>query len=167
MERAKVSMFLRRRREISLVSALTLLWLVIATVPAARAQEPGVVYEPGSPSGKEYAIPLQEARRDAGGGRPGKLEALPFGIGLSRQVAARAAGSRRGEAQGTGRRRAGERRGGGARGTQSRGVREGLADAEDAGAPLLWRLGPLLLVLLPALLVGLLLARRDQQQPAT
>lgn len=43
----------------------------LATAPAA-AQEPGVVYDPDSPAGKEYALPLDAARNAAAPvGRPG------------------------------------------------------------------------------------------------
>jgi hypothetical protein len=38
-----------------------------ARVPAAVAAEPGVHIDPGSPAGKEYALPVDQARRDAGG----------------------------------------------------------------------------------------------------
>jgi hypothetical protein len=33
---------------------------------AAQAADPGVHVDPKSPAGKEYALPLQQARRDAG-----------------------------------------------------------------------------------------------------
>jgi hypothetical protein len=36
--------------------------------PAAAAQEEGVSVDPDSPAGQEYAIPLEQARRDAAGG---------------------------------------------------------------------------------------------------
>ncbi|MFL5866817.1 MAG: hypothetical protein ACJ766_06930 [Thermoleophilaceae bacterium] len=44
--------------------------LLAALLPSAAAakDEPGVHVDPGSPSGKEYAIPLEGARRDASGG---------------------------------------------------------------------------------------------------
>ena len=140
-----------------------------ALVPSAVAQEPGVIYEPGSPSDKEYAIPLEEARRDAGGGRPGTTEALAFGIGISSTAGSRG---------GSGGRETGGRRTGSAKRTdqdsarpgskQAPGLAERLADAEDAGAATIWKLGPLLIVLLPALLVALLLARRGSgEEPAT
>lgn len=46
------------------IAALTL----ALTAPAAVAQEEGVTVDPGSPSGKEYALPIDKARRDATGG---------------------------------------------------------------------------------------------------
>jgi hypothetical protein len=45
----------------------------------AQAQ---VVVDPDSPAGKEYAIPLEEKRANAGGGRDGG-QAEPFGEGIS------------------------------------------------------------------------------------
>jgi hypothetical protein len=44
--------------------------LLAAFLPSAAVakDEPGVHVDPGSPSGKEYAIPLEGARRDASGG---------------------------------------------------------------------------------------------------
>jgi hypothetical protein len=56
--------------------------------PAAPAQEGGVFVDPGSPSGKEYAIPIERARRAAQGApAPGKVEvgkrsAPAFGEGI-------------------------------------------------------------------------------------
>jgi hypothetical protein len=42
--------------------------MVLATAPAAGAAERGVHVDPGSPAGKEYAIPIERARREASGG---------------------------------------------------------------------------------------------------
>lgn len=43
-------------------------WLATLTlVPAAAAQDDGVIYDKDSPAGKEYALPLDSAR-DVGGG---------------------------------------------------------------------------------------------------
>lgn len=53
------------------------------------AQEDGLFVDPESPAGKEYAIPLEEARREAAGGEPGKdsaggppAAAPRFGVGI-------------------------------------------------------------------------------------
>jgi hypothetical protein len=147
-----------------------------ATAPGAGAQEPGVVYEPGSPSYKEYSIPLEEVRRDAGGGIPNSIESRAFGIGLSRRGGG-GPGSGPDDAARDGFGRSADggrepaRRGDRAATGDGAGpgdLRRQIADAEAAGAPFLWELAPLLLVLLPALLVGLLLARRGtEQRPAT
>jgi hypothetical protein len=45
---------------------------LLALPPAAAAQRGGASVDPDSPAGTEYAIPLEEARRQgAGGGEPG------------------------------------------------------------------------------------------------
>jgi hypothetical protein len=56
---------------------------LILAAPAV-AQVDGVFVDPDSPAGKEYAIPLEEARRHgAGGGAPGAGQPL-FGAGIER-----------------------------------------------------------------------------------
>ena len=40
---------------------------VALSAPSAFAQEEGVTLDPGSPTAKEYALPIEQARRDAGG----------------------------------------------------------------------------------------------------
>jgi hypothetical protein len=51
---------------------------------AASAQiDPGVIYDPGSPAGKEYAIPFVEGRSDAAGTTNQREGAsIPFGVGI-------------------------------------------------------------------------------------
>ena len=169
MEATRVA-FIRGSRRTRLLAGSLALVLGMASAPAAHAQGSGVVFEPGTPSDKEYAIPLEEARRDAGGGRPGVPEAAAFGIGLSRKGRSPDAGRSGGGAssQDSGRSR-GERTPadstGGSR-ASSPGFTERLAEAESAGAPSTWKLGPFLLVLLPALVVGVLLALRGRGRPA-
>src|SRR5215211_2390331 len=75
-----------RRRCGTLIAMACALAVWGVGVPVAGAAEPGVVYEPGSPSYKEYAIPLEEARRDAGGGSSNGIDSRAFGIGLSRRA---------------------------------------------------------------------------------
>lgn len=77
------------------MSTLVICWriaLIVACsvslpVPAgAAAQEPGVVYDPDSPAGKEYALPLEAARRDGQpvGARRDRVSDAPlFGAGLT------------------------------------------------------------------------------------
>lgn len=51
--------------------ALTASLAALAVAPAsagADAVDPGVHVDPGSPAGKEYALPLDQARREARGG---------------------------------------------------------------------------------------------------
>jgi hypothetical protein len=72
---------------------LTTALLVGAFVPPALAQDPDVIVDPGSPSGKEYAIPLEQARDDAlgsgatdrkrrAGKETGADRAPLFGVGI-------------------------------------------------------------------------------------
>jgi hypothetical protein len=50
----------------------------------ALAQEPGVHFDPGSPSGKEYAIPLAEGRAEGAGTKNQRAAAdVPFGVGIT------------------------------------------------------------------------------------
>src|SRR3954463_12528385 len=64
-----------------------------ATARPAAAQEPGVVIDPASPAGKEYAFPL-DVQRAAAVGRDAVqgIAQPPFGVGIPR---ARAGSSRR------------------------------------------------------------------------
>jgi hypothetical protein len=67
-------------------TALAALLLAATGTPPAGAQESGVFVDPDSPAGKEYAIPLEEARRQAAGGsraNPGSGQPL-FGEGIER-----------------------------------------------------------------------------------
>jgi hypothetical protein len=51
---------------------------------AALAQEPGVHLDPGSPAGKEYAIPLAEGRAEGAGTTKQRAAAdTPFGVGIT------------------------------------------------------------------------------------
>src|SRR5215210_4460276 len=56
----------------------------LALPGAASAQiDPGVNYDPGSPAGKEYAIPFVEGRSDAAGTTNPRAGAnIPFGVGI-------------------------------------------------------------------------------------
>src|SRR5215210_5803309 len=56
----------------------------LALPGAASAQiDPGVNYDPGSPAGKEYAIPLVEGRSDGAGTTDQQKGAnIPFGVGI-------------------------------------------------------------------------------------
>lgn len=57
----------------------------LALPSAASAQiDPGVVYDPGSPAGKEYAIPFVEGRSEAAGTTNQRQGAnVPFGVGIT------------------------------------------------------------------------------------
>ncbi len=87
---------------------------VLLTPAAASAAEPGVHADPGSPSGKEYALPFDQARHGGGGGssstnhlgggggaNPGSAPSDPrFGQGITPARGARAPGTGSGGAQG-------------------------------------------------------------------
>ena len=68
--------------KVALVSAIAGLALAAPGVASAQI-DPGVNYDPGSPAGKEYAIPLVEGRSDAAGTTNQREGAnIPFGIGI-------------------------------------------------------------------------------------
>jgi cobalamin biosynthesis Mg chelatase CobN len=70
------------RRLIVVASALSLLLPATAT-----GQEPGVSYDPDSPAGKEYAVPLDRVRQESSGtqSQDASPGATPlFGVGVSR-----------------------------------------------------------------------------------
>jgi hypothetical protein len=68
--------------------ALVALGLLVPGAGAASAQDSGVHVDPESPAGKEYALPLDSARRDASGGSNGtgaSGQGAPlFGAGVSK-----------------------------------------------------------------------------------
>lgn len=81
------------------VLSLLLLALVMVCVPSSPAfgQEDGVTVDPDSPSGKEYALPLEDARRRAGSRGKGKRrsgQSPLFGAGVGASGAGRTSGSR-------------------------------------------------------------------------
>ena len=77
------------RRPKGLIAHLvTTIALLTLAAPAASAQEGGVFIDPDSPAGTEYAIPLDQARREAAGGNasPGSAptgEQSLFGAGIT------------------------------------------------------------------------------------
>jgi hypothetical protein len=87
---------------------VTTIALLTLAAPAASAQERGVFIDPDSPAGTEYAIPLDQARREAAGGAagsgapPGREQPL-FGAGIAPRIEerpARRSDSRRRSRQG-------------------------------------------------------------------
>ncbi len=78
--------------------------LILAlTASTAAAQEDGVTVDPRSPAGKQYALPIDQARRDATGGGPGDRRAdgarptPAFGQGVRPETAAGGSGSPAGD----------------------------------------------------------------------
>ena len=137
---------------------------LFAFVPQALAEEPGVHVDPDSPSAKEYAIPLDRARSDAGGspGSARSQQSPRFGAGIepssSSAAGADDAGSNHNESSqgssgsGKGKKKVGD--------NASAGISSPVASAAgDSGSPAL-RLGRVALaVLAVGGLLGLALRR--------
>jgi hypothetical protein len=151
---------------VALVAAIA--GLALATPGSASAIDPGVNYDPGSPAGKEYAIPLVEGRSDAAGTTDQRKGAnIPFGVGIKPPGG-------KGGGKGGGTRGAGDGRTGGSRGSgqgELPGARRGesaqelagrIARAEEPGGTAARTLLLALAVLAPAALLALLLTRRAQ-----
>jgi hypothetical protein len=105
---------------------------VFGTLPgAAFAQDPGVHFDPGSPAGKEYAIPLAEGRAEGGGTTNQRAAAdIPFGAGITPPGAG--GGTEGGD--GTGGGGDGGPTGSGAPGGEERGGPNGRAKNSPSGA---------------------------------
>jgi hypothetical protein len=140
----------------------------LALPGAASAQiDPGVNYDPGSPAGKEYAIPLVEGRSDAAGTSNQQEGAnIPFGVGIGPPGGN---GGGRGDEQGAdngaggkGSGGSGDRVEGGRPGesAQERGARIAAAEEPAGTAARTFLLA--LAVLLPAGLLAFLLRQRSQ-----
>jgi hypothetical protein len=134
-----------------------------------------VNYDPGSPAGKEYAIPLVEGRSDAAGTTNQRSGGnIPFGVGIT-PPGANGGGNGSGGGKGSDGRGAGgtggpsgSRRGArgevqGARpGESARDLQARITRAENPPATASSTLLLALAVLLPAALLGLLLMQRAQ-----
>jgi len=140
---------------------------------AHAAIDPGVNYDPGSPAGKEYAIPLVQGRAiGAGTDNQRAAASIPFGAGIKPPSGGAGSGGGHrpghGSGSGGGAKGTGKAARGGSSASSSRGSltpheRERLLDAEQPGGTGLLTAGIALAVLLPALLVALLLRRRPEQ----
>jgi hypothetical protein len=152
----------------------------LAAMPgAAVAQEPGVVVDPGSPAGKEYAIPVARARREAGvdratsGSSGSSTQAKPelFGAGISPRKAAptkpEKTGSKSSESDSGGAPAGG---GGGSSSGGSGGPGAAAAAAvqsRPSANALPWLAGPAAAVLLIGAAAGLLMRRRSMLDRGT
>ena len=141
---------------------------LLALPGAASAQiDPGVNYDPGSPAGKEYAIPLVEGRSDAAGTTNQRSGGnIPFGVGITRR-----AGNNGERKVGSGRKGGGKpgfRRGAhgevqGARpGESAKDLQARITQAENLDGTAASTFLLALAVLLPAGLLALLLMQRSQ-----
>ena len=138
----------------------------LALPGAASAQiDPGVNYDPGSPAGKEYAIPLVEGRSD-GAGTTNQQEGanIPFGVGIGPPGGK---GDKRGAhdggavRDGSGR-ASGDRIAGARPGESSQELAARIAAAEEPAGTAARSFLLALAVLLPAGLLALLLRQRSQ-----
>jgi hypothetical protein len=142
--------------------------------PVAAAAEPGVHVDPGSPAGKEYALPVDQARHDAGGaatgGGSGSGGGPSSGSGSTGGGALFGAGVRpSGQRPGTGGSTTGGRPGqGGTQGTSHRdGVAAAIPAASSSGDSMT---GPVLGIAAGVVLLGLvagLSARRSRASGPT
>lgn len=148
--------------------------LVLVFPLSAHAIDPGVNYDPGSPAGKEYAIPFVQGRAEGAGTTNQRAAAnTPFGVGITPPGGGTGGGSDRGgggngSAGGAGGGNAAGGTGAGANGGgkgvgASRALRGRIAQAEDPGGTGLWTLGIALAVLLSATLFALVFRPRRQQ----
>jgi hypothetical protein len=155
-----------RHPKVALVSVIAGAALAAPGVAVAQI-DPGVNYDPGSPAGKEYAIPLVEGRSDAAGTTNQRAGAnVPFGVGIKPRGSNRGAkgGSGRRGAEGTG--ASGRGRDGklqGARpGESSSALEARITRAEEPPSTAISTLLLALAVLVPAALLTLLLMQRAQ-----
>jgi hypothetical protein len=117
---------------LSASSPLIALLVLVVAAPPAIARDDGVSVDPDSPAGVEYAVPLDQARRDAtgtaGGGSAGTDHGQPlFGVGIERASAGSGGG---GGAKGSG----GSGRSAGTGGSSGGGTQAGAGEAGRNGA---------------------------------
>ena len=80
--RAYTAIVMRGR---GLIAVIVTAWLSLAGGTTVAVADNGVHYDPDSPSGQEYALPLDDARGQAGGGGGGSDQSsgtAPFGQGV-------------------------------------------------------------------------------------
>lgn len=144
-------------RKVALIAAIA--GAALAAPATASAQfEPGVSYDPGSPSGKEYAIPFVEGRSDGAGTTDQQSGGkIAFGIGITppgeKSGGKQGAGNGPGDSSGTPAARDGE---------SSAELQARINAAEDPGGTAARTFVLALAVLLPAALLALLLMQRAQ-----
>lgn len=153
------------------VAALPLA-LALALPAPALAIDPGVTYDPGSPAGKEYAIPLVAGRADGAGTENQRAAAnAPFGIGITPPGGGGSAGGKAGQGGRDARGGAGAAKapdGSASPGSTSENRAQGsalrarLESAESPAGTGLWTAGALLAVLAAAALLALVLRSRPQ-----
>lgn len=169
-----------RRLPLLLCALVAAVSTSIVVAPAALAQEDEVFVDPGSPSGKEYALPINRARQQAGTSTKkgsGSREAPLFGEGVERSAtgatrsAPKAAGGKRTKDSDSERRKPRAQADGeddaaafqearDAEAARTRALRSQAAAAPEGGIGIGGVLGAGIAVLLVGGLVGLWLRRR-------
>src|SRR5215207_6956098 len=154
-------------RKVAVIGALT--GAAFAFPTAAGAQiDPGVHYDPGSPAGKEYAIPLVEGRSDGAGTTDQQEGAnIPFGVGIGPPGGQGAKGGKQGARDGrTGRdgssRADGDRLPSARPGESSKELAARIAAAEEPAGTAARTILLALAILAPAAFLALLLMQRAQ-----
>jgi hypothetical protein len=154
------------------VAAVAPAVVALALPVSAHALDAGIVYDSGSPAGKEYAIPLVQGRAEGAGTEDQSAAAnTPFGVGIKPPGSGGgkgAGGSGQGAGhtgQGAGSGKAGAGGAGAAGSSQSVGrlspaLRARLAAAEDTGGTLAWTLAFALAVLAAAAILAIALRSR-------
>jgi len=157
--------------KVSLVCACAGVALALPGHASAQG-EPGVNYDPGSPAGKEYAIPLAEGRSEAAGTTDQQEGAnIPFGVGIAppggkgsaESGGKHGAGGARAEELRSGQTRQGQEQLPGARaGESADALAARIARAEEPAGTAAPTFLLALAVLVPAALLALLLMQRAQ-----
>lgn len=147
--------------------------LGLALAPAAYAQTPGLHVDPNSPSGHEYAIPLDRARHDAApgagpsssGGQPPSRAPL-FGVGVQPSRSAAPGSNAKHAARGGRHSHSTGSANGSASSPLSKASLQRATATPEAGAPAsLMVIGGSALVLILGATLGLSLRRRNPSLP--
>jgi hypothetical protein len=152
----------RRIRRFLMVAPIAV--TTLGASASAQAAEPGVTFDPGSPAGKEYAIPLAQGRADGMGTDNQRAAATtPFGVGITPP-----GGRDGGKGGAAGRHRRGTDGGSppgptGGTGRDRSDLRNRIAQADEPGGTELWTLGIALAVVVGAALLAVALRRRGEQ----
>jgi hypothetical protein len=149
---------------------------VLAPVPLAAGAEPGVTYDPDSPAGKEYALPINSARTDAGGrasDTAGSGEAPLFGVGIRPAASASASRPSAGSGRASNSSRPGKKRAGSGEGSvtsprapSTRSPLRALSAGSQASGTSLLKTGGLLAGLVAAVALALGFAFRTTRRTA-
>ena len=156
-----------------LVLALGVFAVAAPISAQAAAPEPGVTFDPNTPAGKEYAIPIVQGRADGTGTGSGNQKGAantPFGIGIKPPGGGgHGGGGGGGRGAGHGHGSGGTNVPGPTGGTGSRvdpNLRSRIAHADEPGGTVVWTVGIGLAVVLLAGVLTLGLRRGRPEQPA-